>query len=291
MSSNFIKINHHENTQTTLTVGTFNIDTKRKSSTIEKRELAASANVEIFGVQEVDRKTGRFKQDLYDDPMPVFQVAPYLDTYFAGALAFGTGEYGVGIVSQYAFKEKIGGHLYSDEWASKALMEQFKQIYREYDGSDPTLEEIWGPGGLVSQGAIEPRAYARVVIEKDGKEIAFYSVHLSFENLQLRKQQMMILKDMLDLDPVEYKILVGDFNADQGTYEFNIFKKDYQLVNGYNGIWLDTYKLDDGAMNIKSIDNIIVSKNISIQDIQVVDTNELSDHDLLVATLVLASNH
>ncbi|MFV0395726.1 MAG: endonuclease/exonuclease/phosphatase family protein, partial [Coprobacillaceae bacterium] len=113
------------------------------------------------------------------------------------------------------------------------------------------------------------------------------------EFLDIRQQQISQLKEALDKDPIEYKIIVGDFNTDQGINEYNAFLDDYQLANGYEGTWLETMKEKDGArdsletsMNSKFLDNVIVSSNITIKNVKVVKT-DLSDHYPLVVELEL----
>ena len=53
--------------------------------------------------------------------------------------------------------------------------------------------------------------------------------------MELRAQQMQTLKEALDNDSCEYKIIVGDFNADQSTKEFDLFKDEYSISNGKDG--------------------------------------------------------
>ena len=137
-----------------------------------------------------------------------------------------------------------------------------------------------------AKNPIEPRLYQRVVIEKDGKEIAFYNTHLSYEDQKLRKQQMETLMKAMDSDTCKYVIAVGDFNADQSTKEFDAFKEKYHIANGLDGKWLDTYNGVDDTMKVNSVDNIIVSKNITIKEVKMIPS-KLSDHNPLVATLEL----
>lgn len=136
------------------------------------------------------------------------------------------------------------------------------------------------------KGPVEPRYYQRVVFEKNGKKIAFYNTHLSYEDMELRAQQMQTLKEALDNDSCEYKIIVGDFNADQSTKEFDLFKDEYSISNGKDGKWLDTFNGTDDTMKVNSVDNVIVSKNITINKVQMLDS-KLSDHNPMVVELTL----
>ena len=123
-------------------------------------------------------------------------------------------------------------------------------------------------------------------LEKNGKKIAFYNTHLSYEDMELRTQQMQTLKEALDNDSCEYKIIVGDFNATQSTKEFDLFKDEYSISNGKDGKWLDTFNGTDDTMNVNSVDNVIVSKNITINKVQMLDS-KLSDHNPMVVELTL----
>lgn len=178
-----------------------------------------------------------------------FQVKPYKDVYFSKAIDFEGGEYGICLVSQYKFLEKSAAML---------------------DSAD----------------AEEQRIYERVVVEKEGKKIAVYNTHLSWETEKIRNKQLNDLMAIVDKDPVKYKIIVGDLNVDQHHKELNMFKTDYRLSNGKDGAWYDTYNGEDPAMKVMSVDNIITSKNIEIQQVKMIET-DLSDHNLLVSTLKL----
>lgn len=87
-------------------------------------------------------------------------------------------------------------------------------------------------------------------------------------------------------DNTPYKVLVGDFNADQNTTEWKTFKKKFNITNGKDGIWRDTFIGEDPTMNVNSIDNIVTSKNISISNIHTIKSTA-SDHVPLVADLTL----
>ncbi|MGL5379537.1 family 20 glycosylhydrolase [Clostridium sp.] len=129
--------------------------------------------------------------------------------------------------------------------------------------------------------SVEQRVYQRYVVNVDGKEIAVYNTHLSYEKESLRKDQMEILKAVMDADKAEYKILTGDFNVDD-VKEYNLFADNYNIINGYNGKWHETYNDDDCIT--PCLDNIIVSKNIGINNIEMVKNN-LSDHNMLYAEI------
>lgn len=186
------------------------------------------------------------KRNPIDTPLK-FEKGVYKDACFAKAIDFQGGEYGTCIVSQYKLIEK-------------------------------DVQQ------LDSTGAEEQRGYARVVIEKDGKKIAVYNTHLSWESEKIRNKQLNDLKAILNKDTIQYKIIVGDFNVDQHHKELNMFVADYNLSNGKDGAWYDTYNGVDPTMKVMSIDNIITSKNIEIKQVKMVET-KLSDHNLFFADL------
>ena len=69
--------------------------------------------------------------------------------------------------------------------------------------------------------------------------MAFYNTHLSYEDKEFRHEQMNTVKAAMEADPVEYKILTGDFNTDQYQKELEeVFGSDYNLANGMDGIFL-----------------------------------------------------
>ena len=140
--------------------------------------LLEKYDVDIAGIQEVDKNTSRNNYDMLE----VFKGDVYGNIFFSKAIDYAGGEYGIGTVS-------------------KALLN---------DGSTVMLES----------GGNEQRVYQRNVVELNGHKVAFYNTHLSYENTELRHQQMNTLKAAMDSDPLPYRIAVGDFNADQYKEEF-----------------------------------------------------------------------
>ena len=172
----------------------------------------------------------------------------YPNVFFSKAIDFGGGEYGIGTASVHELSE----------------------------GTTTQYEALIG----------EQRVFQRTVMEKDGHTIAFYNTHMSYENTDIRKEQMEQLKEAIAADPAEYKIVTGDFNADQSHHEFNDFLDLLNMANGYDGEWLDTYNGVDETMKVNSIDNILTTRNIHIDDVNMTETT-LSDHNLLSANLTL----
>lgn len=139
---------------------------------------------------------------------------------------------------------------------------------------------------IESTGSRATKTLERIVIEKEEKEIAFYVTHTSWENNDLRRRQFAEIYERLENDPVEYKILVADFNADQSLYEYDLFKDNYNIANGKDGIWFDTFTGEDDSMKVMTVDNIIVSKNIEITNVGSYHS-DMADHDLLYADIIL----
>lgn len=283
---------------TELAVASFNIDCKTPEiSVVDQRKLLSDAGVEVFGIQEVFHKTRRYEiKDGYD-PLVDFKKDPYTDSYFGESVPFGGGGYGNGIISKYKLTSQSVTPLFGTETAPIDIQQEFMEIYKNVDyakeDSIQAFKSVWKENGLVSQGAIEPRSYSRAVFEKNGKEIAFYVTHLSVESFEVRTKQFEEIKQALDTDKTPYKILVGDFNADYGINEYNLFKDSYKLANGSNGIWHETMIEEDEARNsldtglrVKFLDNVIVSENITIKNVDALET-DLSDHCPLVVKMIL----
>lgn len=231
-------------TNDTLRVGTFNIAANKKFDIAAQSALTNDYNLEIVGLQEVDRNTKRNNFDMLES----FETTgSYNDSYYSKTIDFEGGEYGIGTVSLYPLRDQS------------------------------TTSLAW-------DGSAEKRVYQRTVFTKNNHEVAFYNTHLSYETTELRLKQMAQLKEAIAKDPVEYKIIVGDFNADQSRAEFNTFLEELDMCNGYYGKWYDTFNGVDATMKVNSVDNILVTKNLKINDVAMVPT-ALSDHNLFTATV------
>mgnify|MGYP005986248815 FL=1 len=75
---------------------------------------------------------------------------------------------------------------------------------------------------IESTGSKATKTLERVVVEKEGKQIAFYVTHTSWENNDLRRRQFTEIIERLAADPIPYKILVADFNADHTEWAFTV---------------------------------------------------------------------
>lgn len=198
--------------------------------------------IDVVGVQEVDYMNGRNNFDMLKK-FADLGAYPYYS--FQKAIDYNGGEYGIGILSSLAIKEKSGG-------------------------------------ALNSEGTEEARAWQRILVEKDGKEIAIYNTHLTYESMEARERQLREVLAMMDADPCEYKALTGDFNTDQNLNEVYPMLKNYNITNGNNDVWFDTYNGVDDTMKVYSIDNIVTTRNLKMSNAQMVE-NKLSDHNMFFA--------
>lgn len=71
---------------------------------------------------------------------------------------------------------------------------------------------------------------AKGEIEINGKVIAVYNTHLTYESVEARAKQLLELKATMDQDPAEYKVAFGDFNVDQNHNEIYPFLEDYNIA-------------------------------------------------------------
>lgn len=224
-------------------VATWNVDSKAHPDIKKMSEIMKENGIEIMGFQEIDVNNTRNDYDMVQDF--VNETYPYV--HFAKGRDFANGGFGVGITSQYGWKE-------------------ISSIPIESTGSKAT------------------KVLERALLEKDGREIAFYVTHTSWENTDLRRRQFAEIIERVSMDPAEYKILVADWNADQSLYEYTMFEDGFHIANGKDGVWFDTFNGTDDSMKVMTVDNIITSKNIRITDVGTVHS-DMADHDMLWADL------
>lgn len=67
----------------------------------------------------------------------------------------------------------------------------------------------------------------------------------------------------------------------------NYFVENYNLANGKDGIWHDTFPVGESTEMLSyAIDNIVTTKNIKISNVHYEKT-DLSDHTMLYADITL----
>ena len=225
-------------------LATFNIAANKKPDVVKLNELLKNNQVNVVGLQEVDVNTTRNPYDMLEK---FTEQGDYEYSYFQKAIDMkdGVGEYGIGLLSNLELSNSTGG-------------------------------------SLNSEGIKEARAWQKSDIEFNGKIIAVYNAHLTHESIEARTKQLLELKQIMDQDTTEYKVAFGDFNVDQRHDEIYPFLEDYNIANGKDGKWYDTYNSVDSSMKTNAIDNIITSRNIEISNITMVETT-LSDHNMLYA--------
>ena len=127
----------------------------------------------------------------------------------------------------------------------------------------------------------EQRCLQKVEYVVNDKRVSVYNTHFSYESASLRKKQFAEVLKIMNADKNEYKILTGDFNAAES--EFSGFLKNYRVVNTSATKF---YNYSNKRIGMSQIDNIIVSKNITVLNARAIPT-EYSDHYPLFAFLSL----
>ncbi len=195
-----------------------------------KKVLLDRYNIDIVGFQEVDSFTDRIPYDMMTDFSDDGDGWDYAK--FQKASVSRNGDYGIGMLSKIEFKE-VSGALYN-----------------------PTT----------TLGSDSDRAWQRVVITvKDANgndvDVAVYNTHLS-TNFYVRQDNKQEILDIMEKDPLEYVILVGDINC--YTWERIEFLKDYNIAvfEGY--------------------DQIFTSRNLEVTNITCASVEGLSDHEYMV---------
>lgn len=171
--------------------------------------------------------------------------------------------------------------------ANTSILEHWYKYYATRDIS--VLE--WDVPEIRSIYEIENGGYAKTstnrnytygYINFNGKRIFLLNVHLSPNSQSDRSTE--INEFLALLQDKEYVIVTGDFNAISGISEFDIWKtNDYKICNGdFFGDFVTAHGDD-----VLKIDNIIVSSNIDIIDVHIVDEYDklCSDHLPIVAKL------
>lgn len=229
---------------TTLRVGSYNVAAGLQPSSEIIRQTIATHQLEIVGLQEVDVQTKRTPYNM----LTKLAGESFPHTLFSSNLLFEGGQYGNGVISKWPFV-----------FVTEGYFKERKEL-----------------------GQMERRGYQQVIVEKGGKRISCFNTHLSYENPQLRRSQFKELLAELKKNPTAYQLIMGDFNTDQTTAEFDLMRLDYDCVNGADGLWRETFNQEDREMRTNCIDNIFFSRNIQLVDWNI-DLSTVSDHYLLYA--------
>lgn len=148
------------------------------------------------------------------------------------------------------------------------------QISRFKPSGEQEVTEIYS-------GDKEQRCLQKVVYVIGGSRVSVYNTHFSYESASIRKKQFEEVVAIMDADENEYKILTGDFNAKED--EFSVFQPNYRVVNTSETKF---YDYSYNRIEMSQIDNIVVSKNITVLNARAIPT-EYSDHYPLFAFLSL----
>lgn len=132
----------------------------------------------------------------------------------------------------------------------------------------------------LDSGGYEKRILQKAVISIGGKKVSFYNTHFSFNSADIRTKEFEQVAQIMKKDKNKYKILVGDFNA-KGPEFAQI--PGYTLAHTEQTTYYDYF---GNAFEGNIIDNIIVTKNITVVNSRIIQAS-LSDHDPLFAYLIL----
>ncbi|MCO6543587.1 MAG: endonuclease/exonuclease/phosphatase family protein [Lactobacillus sp.] len=270
---------------TKLKVATFNLQSTKPNKSEQQSELLRKENVDICALQEINYNNYRFGSNKFNS-LSGFQEGKnkFLDCYFGKAIEFAKGDMGIAVASNYSINSAKTIKLYSED-AMPDSIEKLHYYYNIYNyDNQHTIDEF--NEFNKNYKYIEPRVVIKSQIKINEKKVSFFSTHLSFETEELRHTQLVQLRDILLNDSSDYQILAGDLNVDQSTKELEFLKRDFTITNGYDGYWIDTFTGVDPNMNVNSVDNIILSKNIKLDSIYKVNSN-LSDHLPLIAQIEL----
>ena len=137
-----------------------------------------------------------------------------------------------------------------------------------------------------SSGDNDPRTFTRSYLHFEGKDICILNTHCTYSGDFADARQGQFQELASEMAQHEYCILCGDFNA-MSASEFNEFSAFNMANCGDYGV-IDTWFIGGTSeWENHAIDNIITTKNILIQNVEIgkYDMDFFSDHVPLVATL------
>jgi endonuclease/exonuclease/phosphatase family metal-dependent hydrolase len=158
----------------------------------------------------------------------------------------------------------------------------------------PPQEALYASKGISSKYELydvtvhdlsQTRTYQKGYIICNGKRICVINCHLDWTSAERRTEMNTILGVM---QGEEYVICCGDFNV-ESVSEFDMFSEaGYKLANcGIFGQY-NTWPHGSSSWPNEVVDNVIVSSNIDIQDVQMLSGTgdyEVSDHAALMVSL------
>lgn len=282
-------VNKDDIAEDTIRFMTFNMRQTAGIDPVKQGEWVASFEPDIVATQEVDKNTRRSDYDV----TALFQEGgKFKHAFLSKQMPFQGGEYGLAMFSNYEILEKETIPIYSDEWiGEEVLREEQKRLFDTMNPENPqtltAYNEFCERLKVNGKCGIEPNVIQKIIIEVNGKKVSVYGVHLSYEMVIIREKQREQLAQLLKDDKNKYQVVIGDFNSDQGTAEMNYFVENYNLANGKDGIWHDTFPVGESTEMLSyAIDNIVTTKNIKISNVHYEKT-DLSDHTMLYADITL----
>ena len=115
--------------------------------------------------------------------------------------------------------------------------------------------------------------------------VTIINAHLGIEASTTGKRQQDLQEIKQWMDACDYAILCGDLNTYDMTEITGLFdSENYNIANGGDFGLFASWPHSDATWPNESIDNIVCTKNISIQNVKLVDC-DLSDHKPLIAEL------
>ena len=212
---------------TELVVGSYNLKAFGKIDPSLLASTINSKNIDIVGLQEVDRFTKRNPRDVLSE-IAGASSGVFGSTYYSNAINFEGGNYGLGTMSR------------------------FKYSTVEYNHYLPNYK-------------LEDKLYQRMEFSIGDKTLAFYNTHLNYEKPKsVRESQIAHINDVMNKDTADYKIVVGDFNTEAGVEELKSFNDGYKMASTKENP-LVTFPEEKGLKS--HLDNIIVSDNINFIEI------------------------
>ncbi|MCL2407765.1 MAG: endonuclease/exonuclease/phosphatase family protein [Defluviitaleaceae bacterium] len=220
-----------------LRFGTYNVrNTDGGASLRGIAEEIKSLNLDIVGLQEIDVGTNRVGGRNTIAELAVHSDMPFL--YFYPSMRFDGGFYGNAVLSRHKIESAHGTVFQTKKYEKRSILS------------------------------------CTVVLEEIGKEIVVHGTHLSLEDGDIRRNQLLWINEYVQGDDF---VILGDFNVNSMD-EYSLVEKSICANNADSPI--DTFK-SGGA-----IDNIIVSDNLGIKSVFLSET-EFSDHNMLVAEIVI----
>lgn len=182
------------NTIKVMTYNTHHCNAPAKPGVIDVDSIAAvikRENPDIVALQEIDVNTARSGK--INQATATASKAGYESFYFAKAIDFDGGGYGVAILSKYRLSKTVTHHLPTDETT----------------------------GG-------EPRVLATAEIQlPNGKTLQFACTHLDAQKSDVnRLMQIKEISRLTSASPVPL-IIAGDFNATEGSDVINMLDQDF----------------------------------------------------------------